>query len=480
MKKILMYLTVFVFLFASSCTDELTDLNVDPKKPQSVPYTSLFANGNVALFKRFASTNVNYNTFRLWAQHWAQTQYPDESNFNLTERNANGRWFTEMYSVVLRDLGDAKPLITEDQFLTAEEKANTLAIIELLEVYTYATLVDIFSDVPYGEALTTSVTPSYDVDEDIYNDIITRLDAAIGKLSGATGLGGNDLVYGGDAASWRKFGNSLKLRLAIRIADANSAKAKTMAEQAVADGVFDSSADDFELVFTSATPNTNPLWEDLVQSGRTDFIAGNTLGDYMNSVNDPRGRQFFNNLSNDSVIGGVVGSTNTYSTNSQPGDKLLDPTWPGTILSYTEVEFLLADAVERGYSVGGTAAGHYEAAVRNSIMVDWGGTQQEADDYYSQAMVDYATAQNNGTFKEKIGFQKWIAMYDQGFEAWTAQRMYDYPAMNVALEAETTPPTRWTYPTSEFSLNGESVEAAVARKGGTVDDPFSKVFWDKF
>ncbi len=470
-----MLLTVFVFLFASSCTDELTDLNVDPKKPEVVPFTSLYANANVALFRRLASTNVNYNTLRLWAQHWAQTQYPDESNYELVERNANGRWFTEMYSVVLRDLSDAKPLVAEDLFLSAGEKANILAIIDIIEVYVYANLVDMFGDVPYSQALTDIVTPAYDVDSEIYNSIITKLDAAIGKLSGSTGLGNNDLVYGGDAASWRKFGNSLKLRMAIRISDVNSAKGKTMAEQAVADGVFDSSADDFELMFTSSSPNTNPLWEDLVQSGRTDFIAGNTLGDYMNAVNDPRRPQFFNNLDNGNVTGGIVGSTNTYSTNSQPGDKLLDPTWPGTILSYTEVEFLLADAVERGYSVGGTAADHYEAGVKNSIM-EWGGTQQEADDYYNQTSVDYAMAP--GTWKEKIGFQKWIAMYDQGFEAWTTQRLYDAPVMNVAANAGTTPPTRWTYPSTEFSLNGESVMAAIARKGGTVDNPFGKVFWD--
>lgn len=477
MKRILMYLMVFVFLFASSCTDELTDLNVDPKKPESVPYTSLFANANVALFKRLASTNVNRNTFRLWAQHWAQTQYPDESNFELTERNANGFWFNEMYSVVLRDLKDAKPLVTENVNLTAEEKANILAIIELIEIYTYATLVDIFSDVPYSAALGEDITPAYDNDEEIYHDLIERLDATIGKLSGSTGLGSSDLVYGGDAAKWRKFGNSLKLRMAIRIADHDDGTAKTMAEQAVADGVFTSSDDDFELHFQSSTPHTNPLWEDLVESGRTDFVAGNTLGDFMNNLNDPRRAQFFNNLDGGgAVIGGIVGSTNTYSTSSQPGDKLLDPTWPGTILGYTEVRFLLADAIERGYAVGGTAAEHYEAAVKNSIMVDWGGTQQEADDYYAQADVDYATAP--GTWKEKIGSQKWIAMYDQGFEAWTTQRIYDAPAMNIATGAGTTPPTRWIYPSSEFSLNGESVEAAIQAKGAGFDDPFTKVFWD--
>ena len=101
---------------------------------------------------------------------------------------------------------------------------------------------------------------------------------------------------------------------------------------------------------------------------------------------------------------------------------------------------------------------------------------KEADDYYAQADVDYATAP--GTWKEIIGSQKWIAMYDQGFEAYTTQRLYDAPAMNIATGALTTPPTRWTYPTSEFSLNGESVEAAIQAKGAGFDDPFTKVFWD--
>jgi len=283
------------------------------------------------------------------------------------------------------------------------------------------------------------------------------------------------LVYGGDASAWRKFGNSLKLRMAIRIADVNDAKASTMAQQAVADGVFTSSADDFTLVFSATPPNTNPLWEDLVESGRADFVAAETLADLMNPLNDPRRGQFFSALDSvGGVIGAPTGAVNTYSQFSHPGDQLLDPTFPGTILGYTEVEFLLADAVERGYSVGGTAAEHYEAGIRNSIM-EWGAA--DADTYYAQADVDYATAP--GTWKQKIALQKYIAMYNQGLEAWTTYRMYDWPEMNIAIDAGTTPPHRWNYPSSEFSINTASVNDAVARKGAGIDDVWTRIFWDK-
>jgi hypothetical protein len=296
-------------------------------------------------------------------------------------------------------------------------------------------------------------------------------------------MGGYDLVYGGSADAWKKMANSLKLRFAIRIADANPTKAKALAE-AAASGVFTSSADDYILHYSSATPNTNPLWEDLVESGRADFVAANTMVDIMNALNDPRINDFYQGeyevvdpvtgLTELKFVGGIYGDNNLFAANSQPGTRQYDPTHPGFLLTYTEVRFLLADAAARGWNVGGTAEAHYNAAITNSIL-EWGGTQTEVDDYLAQAEVAYTTAA--GDWKTKIGTQKWIAMYDQGFEAWTSYRMYNAPTLNIALEAQIPTPRRYTYPFSEYSLNELSVADAAAAMGGDAFE--SKIFWDK-
>ena len=109
--------------------------------------------------------------------------------------------------------------------------------------------------------------------------------------------------------------------------------------------------------------------------------------------------------------------------------------------------------------------------IRLSIT-GWGGTDTHADDYLEQADVAYGSAA--GDWKQKIGVQKWIAMYDRGFEAWSTWRLYDYPAMNVAPEIGTITPTRYNYTVDEYSVNGTNVAAANGGKDNTTD----KVFWD--
>lgn len=470
MKKLFIYLSIVALMV--SCKD-LTELNRDIKNPEEVPAGTLFSSATVSLFDFMSSANVNVNNFRLWAQQWAQTTYSDESNFELTERDVNGYAFDELYTDVLRDLRESRKVMMADQFLTDENKRNQGAIITVMEVFTYHILVDIFGDLPYTAAFGDDVTPAYDNDKDIYYSLIEELDGAIGDLNGESALGAYDLVYGGDVTLWKKMANTLKLRLAIRIADFDNAKAKAMAEAAAASGVITDASENFQLNYTSTTPNTNPVWVDLVQSGRTDFVAGNTLVDYLNDLNDPRIDNFFNPPldSNGNYVGGIVGSTNDYATHSHMDPRILDPTYPGIVLSVVEAHFLLADAAARGFNVGGTAEEHYNAGVTASILY-WGGTQQEATDYLAQSNV----AWDASVWKERIGMQKWIAMYNRGFEAWTTWRLYDAPEMNIAFEVGTKPPLRYNYPVSEYSLNGENVRAAADEYNS--DSKYVPVFWD--
>lgn len=474
----LLYIIPALFLI-TSCADDIE--NIDPKAAVTVPGVSLVSNAQRSLSNILTSTNVNNNPFRLYAQYWAETTYPDESQYIIETRTINRGFWDPLYRDVLGDLNEAKKVVTADPMFTTDPtvrekvRTNQLASIEVMEVYTWTILVDTFGDIPYSQALDiNNVLPKFDDDAAIYDDLITRLNGAISQLDDtAEGLGEADLIYAGDVKMWIKFANSLKLRMGITIADADPTKAAALVQQA-ATNVFTSNEENAFLEYLSANPNTNPLYVDLIQSGRKDFVGADTFINRLIALNDPRIDEYFKPVKGTTTFkGGTYGTPNSYPANSAPGTMLESPTFPGTLLSYSEVEFLLAEAVERGFAVGGTAVDHYDAAVTASI-VEWGGTQAEATAYLAQPTVNYATAA--GTFKEKIGNQKWVALYNQPTQAWKEWRRLDAPALVKPAAAISEIPLRLPYPTTEANLNNANYKAAASAIGGDVVT--SKIFWD--
>jgi len=184
MKKILFAATAALAI--TSCTSDLTDLNGNVKAPEAVPAGALFANATMGFFDYASVQNVNQNNLRLWSQHWTQTTYVDESNFDLDGRNVNGSTYSTMYTTVLRDCKEARAALSD--VASPDENAASEGAIEVMEVLAYSFLVDLFGDVPYSEALlaTDSLKPVYDDDAAIYADLLLRLDDASSKLSGMT------------------------------------------------------------------------------------------------------------------------------------------------------------------------------------------------------------------------------------------------------------------------------------------------------
>jgi hypothetical protein len=155
----------------------------------------------------------------------------------------------------------------------------------------------------------------------------------------------------------------------------------------------------------------------------------------------------------------------------------LQPNRPWIISDYTEVEFLKAEAVERGFSVGGTAESHYNNAVKSSILY-WGGTNAQADAYLAQPSVAYTTAFTN--WKQKIGTQAWLAYWLRGNTLWNSYRRLDYPRLFAPPNYKQNinkVPVRLFYPVAEQTLNAENYETASAAIGG--DSPLTKLFFDK-
>jgi hypothetical protein len=192
-------------------------------------------------------------------------------------------------------------------------------------------------------------------------------------------------------------------------------------------------------------------------------------------LNDPRKSLYFGTNNAGEYKGGVVGKVNTFADMSKPSDKVSAPDAPLILMDYVQTEFMRAEAKERGYNVAGTAEQHYNNAITASIIA-WGGTAADAAAYLAQPGVAYATAP--GTWKQKIGFQEWIALYNRPFEGWLEIRRLDYPVLTLPVAAKSGYPNRFTYPGNEQQLNGTNYTAAAAKIGG--DKVETKLWWDKY
>lgn len=486
MKKIILTISVLAFVF-TACTDKFEGYNTDKKNPANVPGEALFSNAQKELSDYVNNTNVNINIFLLMAQYWTETTYVEEANYDLVNRNIPDNIYARIYLRILTDLKESKKLIEETEVLASleAEKQNKLQIIELLNVYAWAHLVDVFGAVPYTEALDpTNVYPVYDSGVSIYNDLFTRLDNALANLdAGAGSFGSADLYYGGDVASWIKFGNSLKIKMAITIADADNTKAKAAVEAAVS-GAFASNADNCLMPYMTTSPNYNQLYADLVASGRHDFVPANTLVDVMNTLADPRCDAYFADMLDTSTVtgvekfayvGGAYGYLNSYSQCSHISAPIQLPDFPGIILTYHEICFYLAEAAERGYTVGQTAEQWYNAGITASF--DYWGVSNVAT-YLTKPEVAYSTAA--GTWRQKIGIQSWIANYVSGAVAYNNWRRLDYPILNLPelVTSYSDIPRRFTFPVNEQTLNEDNYYAAATMIGG--DLVTTKVFWDVY
>jgi hypothetical protein len=468
----------------TACTKNLSSLNNNSKDPQVVPSGSLFLNGEKNLFDAIGSTDVAVAPFRVFAQSWTENTYVNEARYDLATNNSPQGWWNTLYAnsttSVLNNLADAQKTFASD-VTDSGALRNDRDIDDILQVYAYSLLVNTYGNIPYSRAFIDSIPfPPYDDAKTVFYDLLNRLDTAVNGLNPAAGSLSEDQVYAGDPAHWKKFGATLELKLALVAADADLATAAKYVQKAVAAGVFQSNADNALLKYASSpTTNANPVYQALEISGRHDFCPANLMVNTMLAWNDPRLPLYYDTL-NGTYSGGIPGQGNAYVNFSQFSAQWVSPTFPGYILDYAETEFLLAEAVERGIAVGGTAAGHYTNAITASVTA-WGGSAEDAAAYLSQPAVAYATSA--GTWQQKIGYQKWIAYANRGWDAWTEIRRLGYPdidAVNPPVSAQGKLPRRFTYPGDEETSNRANWDAAVqAVNGGGADLVSTNLWWNK-
>jgi len=479
--KIIKYISIVMVLIIGVTQCKLPD-NVDPKNPTEVPIETLFTNAEVALINQVDINNVNINTHKLTVQYWQEMQYFDESRYLYQDRKIPDGYVREFYRDALMDLKRVKELLAD--WGGAEiERDNKIAVTTILEVYAWQCIVDAFGDMPYTEALQLAENsrPAYDDAASIYTSIMSELGIAISMLKPGASFGGADVMLHGDVASWKAFGASLQLRLGMRLADVNSSAAKAAVESAVNTGVF-ADGQGAILTYSGIFPHVNAIYDAYEVQGRKDFTPANTIVDLMNGLDDPRRALWFTKVDDGAgnmiYLGAIAGldGAQTYTNFSHFTAPFFEPTFPAILQDYVEVEFLLAEAAERGYGVSGTAEEHYNNAISANILY-WGGTQDDVDTYLASEAVAYGTAA--GDWKQKIGTQKYIALYNRGVEAWAEWRRLDFPILNVPEGmAYSDIPKRYPYPFDEKLQNEDSYNAAKALLPGGVDDHRSPVFWD--
>ncbi|MGB6269222.1 MAG: SusD/RagB family nutrient-binding outer membrane lipoprotein, partial [Olleya sp.] len=348
----------------------------------------------------------------------------------------------------------------------------------------YQFLTDLYGPIPFTESLDPdNLKPAYDSETIVYEGIIGMYTQAATLLANGSGtiVATSDLFYGGDTAKWLKLANSLKFRALMRISSTRSVGGEL---QALVNGgnLISSNADNAQVNYLPAQPDANPIYETIDFGSRLEYKINSLLVDMMNASNDNRLDVYAAPNASGNILGKPAGFGDqtplpneglgyTYSNISGLGDFYLNPELPGVLMSYYELKFLMAEAANEGYISGGLAGAqaHYFDGI--SASFDFNGVSPAS--FVAQPGLGFA---NQNDARQKIGEQKWVSLFAQGFEAWTEVRRTNIPNLAPATEGDINQvPSRYYYPTTEVSLNQANYSAASSLIGG--DELTSPLFW---
>ena len=488
--------------------DDITKVNENPNNPTNAPATAVFTNAVRNGIGRFLGWGYNGRGAALVIQHLAQTQYPDEDQYRRLDANSTLGFFDTPYITELVDLKKVADQGTEEKRPGIYGPA--LAVQALIFEY----ITDTFGDVPYSDALKgdadNTLLPKYDAQKDIYAGLLSTLTKVSADLAspGTVSLGSADPIYSGSAAAWQRFSNTLRARMALRLINVDPATAGSELQKALTGpgGVLRSN-DDNAVMRWPGDGVFNNSWSDNFK-GRDDHRMSQTLMNIMLASSDPRipiyaqpsvcftkpttpacpaGSPQYAGMPN----GLLATQASTYfNTASRPGAIFYagatsygvtigggGASYPQVILSYAELQFIRAEAANRGIGglSAGQAAGFYNDAIAAS-MAQWGVTDAAAiTAYLAKPNVAYKGGVDG---LKQIAIQKWIHLYTDGGTAWSEWRRTCQPTTVVAGPAAEVNfiPRRFKYSTTEVAANPDNLAAAVARQG---PDTFgSRVYWD--
>ncbi|QHT69829.1 SusD/RagB family nutrient-binding outer membrane lipoprotein [Rhodocytophaga rosea] len=486
LKPVFLCLALLVF---NACDKDFEEINTNPNVPNSVTPDLLLPNVIRSTVNEVMGTSWGIGNIVI--QQTAKIQFVNEDRYQWGE--INGIWST-MYTN-LRDVNNI--------YAIAEKagQSNYMGISLVMKSWMMSLVTDCYGDAPYSEAAKGKekvVYPKFDTQEEIYNGILADLATANDLLGSTAEIVSGDILFGGNVSKWKKLANSLRLRYLMRISNRRNVGAEMQAilTNPTATPIFTSNDDNAALQYLPTVPNQFPLYTSRIGSVN-EFRLSKTMGDKLQQLSDPRLQVFARptpasaGTANPVYVGVPNGLDDVAALQYNGGANFLSRIGPsyyidgfltptpkdlsiakGIIMTYPELQFILAEAAQKGL-ITGTAKDYYEAGVTGSFNY-YGLTVPVG--YLEQTGVAF----NPATALELIGTQKWIALFYTGLEAWFDWRRTNVPALTPGASNVNGNriPVRFIYPSFEFSLNKENVEAAIARQGG-VNDINNKVWWDQ-
>ncbi len=517
------------FLILPSCdTDELHELNINPQAVSEIDLNYLFSAAQLGIASNGSSGDNRYTDWRTniglaaGAIQQITTVGSISANGNYYRHNAetSAAPFEFTYQDQLKNIAEILKQTGPDGY-DAGNKVNMRNAARILRAFSFARVTDFYGAVPYFEAnqgIEGIFFPVYDNQSVIYPELLRELDEAVAGMSASNpdeGFASADMIYQGDIEKWKKFGSSLMLRLAMRVSNVAPDLANNYVTKAVSNGVLTSN-DDNVWVPMALGPSE---WQDQNGISRA-FYPGDggnashlskTLIDFLkgedpNSAadDDPRLMILSGGIANwtasewtpintdpvaqigvppgfsKSDIDGVFGMDVIMDeTFSRINYLLLDDDDPYMIMNHSEVEFLLAEALERGIGSGisGTAQEHYEAGVKSAMQMytpfdpSLEVTDEEVATYLSQYPY--------GSYKpalEMIGEQMWVSKFFNWWDAWHDWKRTGFPVLEAFTSDDSNVtggeiPRRLMYPAGEVASNPNFNQA-------NKNNYTSRVWWD--
>ena len=501
MKKIIITFLALGVLASCDFDKGFEEMNVNPNSAAQVgvatKITKLQTDISGSRYENWRNSLIYSSTI---VQHHAENNWWAGDTYNRNDDWSFAQW-NQAYGGMVKGVQD---IIAQ---LESEGDSGThMGMARIMRVFIFHRITDLYGDCPYSEAgqgyINGILTPKYDSQQDIYMDMLKELEEAVAQISGDGALGSADVIYGGSAAHWKAFGNSMMLRLAMRLTQVDAATAQAWAVKAIAAGTMTSNDHIASVKHgDGSTGRKNGHGEvfDVDQGSRisTSFMSR------MNG--DPRKTRLFmrnadknqdaanligmkNGLKNDpyTSLDGIdipaAGDTTVYA---MAATELQSITAPMVLQTYAEVEFLKAEAAIRGW-ISSSDKAHYEAGVTAGMQMLEGiyGTTPISGAEISAFLAGDGAYKAGGSVAERweqVMDQYFIATYLNEYEAYANWRRSGFPNITATRHPGSYTNgqfmVRMIYPTAESGSNAANYAAAVANQGA--DTYTTSLWWDK-
>ena len=490
MKKIVLTIFALSLVFSSCEFDKgFEEMNVNPAKASQIDVGNKFAS---VILRTSGGRYENWRASLIYQsvmiQHLSSTAgYWSGDRYFRNTGYATSLW-DRYYPSAVKEIEDIKAQLTAEG-----NSGSEMGMTRILRVFIYSRLSDLHGDIPYSEAgqgyINGILKPKYDAQKDIYADFLKELEEAVAQIGSSTTMGSSDLIFQGDTAKWKAWGNSMMLRLAMRLSKVDAATSKAWAVKAIGAGTMTSNAHIAMIKHTDGPEGVNKNGHGEVFQADGNGRMSKTFVDFM--LDDPRlpilaARRSDKSTAIADLIGMPNGSTGaTVSDTSiyaEPNRAVITGTdAPMVLQTYAEVEFMKAEAVQRGWT-SGSASTHYDAGVKAAMQM-LSGLYTNAAAISDAQVATYLAAKPYDAAKglQMIGEQYWASTLFNEYEAFSNWRRTGFPVLTPTNDPGNvtggTIPRRLIYPPGEESTNAENFAAAIARQGP--NEFTTRVWWDK-